>query len=117
MYEWCNKWRIEINFSKTEAMHFKNKGRRCSYFEFKIGHDIIEYTVCYRYLGVHIDEHLDFSVTAQTLPKASGRAHGVINSKVQSYKDVGFRTYSKMFQSCVVLVMDYCSGNSLTKFT
>ena len=34
VYEWCRKWRLKINFSKTNVMHFRNKGRMCSNFEF-----------------------------------------------------------------------------------
>ena len=44
------------------------------------------------------------------MSKAGGRALGAIISKIQSHKDVGFKTYSKLFSSCVVPVLDYCSG-------
>lgn len=44
------------------------------------------------------------------LSKAGGRALGAIISKMQNYKDVGFKTYSKMYYSCVVPVTDYCSS-------
>ena len=44
-------------------------------------------------------------------PKGSGgRALSAVISKIQSHKDVGFKTYSKLFSSCVVSVLDYCSG-------
>ena len=56
-------------------------------------------------MGVHINENLDFTatVTADTLSKAGGRVLGAVISKIQSHKDVGFKTYSKLFS-------DYCSG-------
>ena len=31
-------------------------------------------------------------------------------SKIHTYKDVGYNTYSKLFNSCVAPVIDYCSG-------
>ena len=31
-------------------------------------------------------------------------------SKIHSFKDVGFETYTKLYYSCVVPVTDYCSG-------
>ena len=43
-----------------------------------MGDDIIEYTSVYRYLGVHINEHLDYTITAETLSKAGRRALGAI---------------------------------------
>ena len=91
-------------------MHFRNKDRICSNFEFKIVCEAIEYTSLYRYLGVHINDNLDFTTTADTLSKAGGRALGAVISKIQSHKDGGFKTYSTLFSSCVVPVLGYCSG-------
>ena len=59
---------------------------------------------------MHLNEHMGFNTTAETLAKAGGRALGAVISKIQSYKDVGFNTYSNLFNSCVVPVLDYCSG-------
>ena len=108
--EWCRKWRLIINFSKTNAMHFRNKGKRCSNFDFKVGNHTVDYVSVYRYLGVHLNEHMDSSIIAETLSKAGGRALGAVISKIHSYKDVGFKTYSQLYYSCVVPVLDYCSG-------
>ena len=44
VYEWYRKWRLKLNFSKTNVMHFRNKGRICSNFEFKVGSEATEYT-------------------------------------------------------------------------
>ena len=110
VYEWCKKWRLQINFSKTNAIHFRNRGKRCSDFELKLGNQSVAYTSVYRYLGVHLNEHLDFSTTADTLSKAGGRALGAVISKIQNYKEVGFKTFSKLYYSCVVPVVDYCSS-------
>ena len=106
----CRIWRLKINFSKTNAIHFRNKGKNQSNFEFKVGNQNVEYTSVYRYLGVHINEYLDFSGTEDTLSKAGGRALGSVISKIQNYRDVDYKTYSKLYYSCVVPVIDYCSG-------
>ena len=108
--DWCRKWRLIINLSKSNAMHFRNKGKRRCNFDFKVGNETIDYASVYRYLGVHLIEHMDFNLIAETLAKAGGRALGAVISKIQSYKDVGFNTYSNLYDSCVVPVLDYCSG-------
>ena len=108
--DWCRKWRLIINFSKTKVMHFRNKGKQCSDFDFKVGNETVDYASVYRYLGVHLNEHLEFGIIAETLSKAGGRALGAVISKIHSYKDVGFKTYSKLYYTCVVPVLDYCSG-------
>ena len=61
--EWCRKWRLIINFSKTNAMHFRNKGKRCSNFDFKVGNHTVDYVSVYRYLGVHLNEHMYSSIS------------------------------------------------------
>ena len=33
-----------------------------------------------------------------------------IVAKIHGYKDIGYDTYSKLFNSCVAPVTDYCSG-------
>ena len=67
-----------INFSKTNAMHFRNKGKRCSNFDFKVGNHTADYVSFYIYLGVHLNEHMHSSIIAETLSKAGGRAHGAV---------------------------------------
>ena len=78
--------------------------------EFKVGNQNVEYISVFRYLGVHVNERLDYSCTADTLSKAGGRALGSVFSKIQNYREVGYKTYSKLYHSCVVSVIDYCSG-------
>ena len=61
-------------FSKTSVVQFRNRGKHRS--EFKIGNQKVQYASVYRYLGVHMNEHLDFVNTADTLSKAGARALG-----------------------------------------
>ena len=91
-------------------MHFRNKGKRRSDYAFHIGTKTIEYVSSYKYLGIMLHENLDFNVTVDTLFNSGGRALGSMISKIHSFKDVGFETYTKLYYSCVVPVTDYCSG-------
>jgi len=56
---WCNKWGIKINASKSKCMHFRNRRKPCSASHFKIGELSPEYTHHYKYLGFWINEFLD----------------------------------------------------------
>ena len=38
------------------------------------------------------------------------QALGKIISKIHNYKDFGFKSYQKLFESCVVPILDYCSS-------
>ncbi len=44
------------------------------------------------------------------LSGVAGRALGSIISKLKSLKNVAFETFSKLYHSGVVPIMDYCSG-------
>lgn len=110
VHEWCTDWRMKVNKDKTKIMHYrKNSVPRTSYF-FVIGDDVIEVVDKYRYLGCILNEHLDYTVTANTLAEAAGRAVGGIVNKCFKNFEVYYDTYSKMYNSYVVPVADYAAG-------
>ncbi len=41
---------------------------------------------------------------------AAGRELGSVISKFKCFRNVGFKTYSKLYHSGVVPILDYCSG-------
>ena len=63
-----------------------------------------------------INEFFDFDVIASTLAKAGNRALGAIISKYNSINGLGYYTYSKLFNSCVCPILDYCAEIWGTKF-
>ena len=75
---WCNKWGIKINSSKTKCMHFRNKRKLCSVFHFEIGEFSPDYMHQYKYLGFWINEFLDNSESTQKVYDHANRALGVL---------------------------------------
>ena len=67
--EWCTKWEMNINTSKTNIVHFrkrlKRKPRSSVIFTFQ-GNEIV-YTSQYKYLGLLLDEHLDWTVSVEVI--------------------------------------------------
>ena len=53
---------------------------------------------------------LDFTKTADALATGGGRALGGLISKLHGLKDFGFKTFEKLYYSCVVPVTDYGSA-------
>jgi len=82
IHTWCRKWRLKINRMKSNAMHFRNKRKRRSDFVFYLGDESLEYACSYRYLGVMLNEHLDYDIIAETLVQSAGRALGGVISKI-----------------------------------
>ena len=48
VHDWCDKWRLRINYAKSKCNAFRNKGKDCSNFNFPIRSQILEYTNVYR---------------------------------------------------------------------
>ena len=61
-------------------------------------------------LIVVFHDKMDLSFNCDTLSKAGGRALGSIINKVHGLKDFGFRSYEKLFDSCVTTILDNCAS-------
>ena len=64
----------------------------------------------YRYLGVWFDEHLSFEPNCQALADSGGRALGKLLNKFKSLKNIGYDSFSKLFDACVYPVLSYGAG-------
>jgi len=106
---WCRDWKLEVNTSKSKIMHFRKKSKPVCDYTFKLGNEDVEIVSKYKYLGIILDEHIDYRVTSEVLASASGRALGSIISKLKTFNAMGFVTYSKLFDSGVTSVMDYAA--------
>ena len=105
--EWCKKWLIKVNESKSKIIHFRTKLNRVTDVNFCFDGNILEIVSEYKYLGVLIDEHLSFEKATAMLAEAGGRALGSIISKFKKMKDCSFRTFEKLYESGVVPVATY----------
>ena len=110
MYNWCNKWRLNINETKSNIVHFRPKNLKRTNFEFKYGHSTLNIVGIYKYLGVYMDEHLTYSDCINALSESAGRALGGIIGKFKQFKDIGYNTFEKLFNSGVVPILDYASS-------
>ena len=62
---WCEKWRLEVNLSKTNILHIRAKRKPQSRFVFIFNRNPVSYCQYYKYLGCTINEFLDFTFSAQ----------------------------------------------------
>ena len=69
---------MKTNYTKTKVLHFRNGTVMRSTFQFKCGESIIEYTDKYKYLGLVVNGHLDYSVTAKYVAQSATRALGLL---------------------------------------
>ena len=100
---WCRQWRMNVNLDKTKVVQFERATCEVTKFDKEIVPN-------YRYLGLDINEHLDFSHSVSLLADAAGCALGSLVAKHRSVQGLPYETFTKVYKSTVVPVMDFASG-------
>ena len=106
---WCKKWRLEVNLTKTNIMHVRNPHCPQSKFTFLFNYRTVNYCKTYKYLGTTLDEFLNFATTAENQAEAAGRALGVLITKTIKNGGLPYSIYSMLFECAVCSVSDYGS--------
>ena len=108
--EWCRKWRLMINENKSQVVHFRKKSKQLTSVTFKFGTKTLSTVPKYKYLGMFLNEFLDFSVPAKILADAGSRALGGIINKLQILKSFQYSTFSKLYDTGVKPIIGYAAG-------
>ena len=104
---WCKKWRLEVNLTKTNILHVRNHRKQQSRFTFLFDMRPVSYCKYYKYLGVNINEYLDFKFTVEKHSDSAGRALGAIITKMIKNGGFPYNVYSLLYNACVTSVSDY----------
>ena len=104
---WCIKWRLEVNLTKTNIMHIRGIRKTQSMFMFLFDKNPVPYCSSYKYLGCSIDEFLDFEFTVNQLADSAGRALGSIVTKMIKNGGFPFSVFTTLYQACVCSIADY----------
>ena len=96
---WCKK--LEVNLTKTKIRKQQSK------FTFLFDMKPVPYCTFYKYLGVNINEYLDFQFTVEKHAEAAGRALGAIVTKMIKNGGFPYNVYSMLYNVCVTSVSDY----------
>ena len=108
--QWCHKWKLNINREKSKIVHFRNARKKQSEFKFSYGSLPLPYTNTYKYLGLLLDQHLNYNDCIRTLADSESRALGSVISKLKSLKDVRYKTYSTLYNTQILPILNYCSS-------
>ncbi len=91
-------------------MHFRNKHQPVTNFVFSVNNLPLECVKNYKYLGIIMDEHMNYDKTAEMLSSSAGRALGTIINRVRVNKDLGYKSYTTLIDNCVSPILQYSSG-------
>ena len=105
--QWSKQWKITFNTSKCNIVNHRPKSLSVSKFKFSLGVQNFNKTVdSYRYLGIMIDEHIDFKMCLNTLAQSGTRAPGALIHKNKMI-DLSHNTFTTLYNACVLLVITY----------
>ena len=103
---WCGANRMSLNASKSNVVHFRPNSVTRTSFEFKCDVTSILTADKYTYLGITLNEFLNFNIIAKAVAQSASRALGLLIAK---YKCIGGMTYvfSKLYDTLVWPVISY----------
>ena len=107
---WCKKWRLEVNLTKTNVMHVRDKKQQQSNFMFLFDCKPVPYCTSYKYLGSTINEFLHDNCTVQIQAENAGKALASIITKMIKNGGFPYNVYTAVVESCVDSVAHYGSA-------
>ena len=111
---WCKRWRLELNLTKTNIMHVRKSHKSQSKFWFIFDKKTVPYCTSYKYLGITINQHLDFKAMSEIQCDPAGRALASIITKMIKNSGFPYNVYTNVVDSCVNSIADY--GGSIFGF-
>ena len=109
MNDWSKQWRLRVNINKSKVLHFRPVNHNATQYNFSYGENMLERVPDYKYLGVYLDEFMKYVKCSSLLADSAGRALGGIISKIKTLKDCGYKTYTRLFESGVLPILNYGS--------
>ena len=104
---WCRKWKMSVNFTKTEGTVFSLE-QDLPIFSFKIGEATIGYNPTPKILGITLDEKLTFMQHLQITEKKASRALKIIR-EVKGIDNVSTSKLLRLYSTLVRTIMEYGS--------
>ena len=103
---------MEVNIKQTNIVHFRKNNIKRTEFNFHLGDQQIDVCETYKYLGIVtvLNEHLDYTETANDLSASAGRAFSSLIVNLNNKLDLLYSSYTKVYENKLVPIMDYSSS-------
>ena len=85
LHKWCKTWQLEVNSTKSAVIHFRPQSFSATHHNFICGDGSILLKSDYRYLGIIINEFLNFNVTVKAVALSVHRALRKLILKITSH--------------------------------
>jgi len=104
---WCERNKLQINQTKSKIIHFRNPSVPISQRTFTCGNVELEITDRYRYLGLVLDEHLNYNSTAKVVAQSATRALGLVIAKSKQSGGMEYNVFKKLYDNLVQPIITY----------
>ena len=111
--QWLRSNKISLNADKTEIIIFRSKRKKITkYLNFRISGQKSNVSNNVRYLGIEIEQHLDWNVHVKNVVPKLNRTIGIL-SKIQHYvpKFLLKTIYYSLFNSYLIYACQMWSQN------
>ena len=92
---------MTVNMDKSKVMHFRNPSRQKTQFKFICSNNELDSVDKYRYLGLILNDTLDYNVTAKYVAQSATRALGLLISKFKAMGGMPYEVFSKLYDTIV----------------
>ncbi len=99
LYDWSKANYICVNSNKSNIVHVRPKSFPKSAHTFVCGDTSLTTIDKYTYLGLVLNEYLDFNVTAKMVAQSAGRALGLIIAKSKYIGGMSHDVFAKLYDS------------------
>ena len=107
LHEWSARNCLKINSDKSKVVHFRRSSVPRSVFNFSCGDLNLDLIQQYKYLGLILEEHLDYSITAKAVAQSASQALGLLIAKAKACGGFPFGTFTRLYDSTVNSVISY----------
>ena len=96
---------MNVNAKKSQIVHFRTRSISRSTFSFKYGAQVLDTVDKYVYLGLTMNEFLDFNVTAKVVSQSASRAFGLLIAKFKALGGMPYDVFTKLYDCLVWAVI------------
>ena len=104
---WCKANEMCVNNQKSNVVHFRPPSVDRTHVNFHCGDGAISVVNKYTYLGILLDEFLDYNVTAKVVAQSASRALSLLVAKTKCLGGLPFQVFTKLYDSVVWPVIAY----------
>ena len=104
--DWCRKWRMQISLPKTEITLFSQNNIENQEPVVTIDNHVLQYNKNPKFLGVHLDEKLNFKKNIEIISHKASRCLGALR-EINGIAKLSSKKLIKLYFGLVRPVLEY----------